>query len=197
MLKGSSLIVTLLDKSVNYSQYRRSHWKSYRRLPSYFITQKKRQWLLDRGSLTQRLIEISNNHFRVDLLKQYWGTPRLDESLALGVKPGQRALIREVVLYGNDEPWIYARTIIPAKSLMGSLRYLKHLGNKPLGALLFSDPGMKRGSIEIAQTNIKDVPIDFDAEQTVWGRRSVFYLSNCSLLVNENFLPAFDKINKI
>ena len=63
----------------------------------------------------------------------------------------ERAIIRQVQLMCADHPWIYARTVIPATSLRGKLQRLAHLGNRPLGAMLFADPGMQRGVVELAR----------------------------------------------
>ena len=150
-----------------------------------------KNWLLDRGSLTGRLLEKSGGAFRVRVLRQQWGIARRDEVRLLDINPRHRVLIREVILYGREEPWVYARSILPAKSLDHSLRYLKRIGNKPLGAVLFSDPYMQRSEIHIARLAPEQLPVVVDA--AVWGRRSVFFLRHQPLLVSEIFLPAFVK----
>jgi chorismate--pyruvate lyase len=148
-----------------------------------------KSWLLDRGSLTDRLVQASRGQFRVQVLRQHWGTCHSDESRALGTAPRHRVLIREVILQGNHQPWVYARSILPNSSLEHSLRYLKRIGSKPLGAVLFSDPHLRRGEIEIARLQPGQLPIAVN--QSVWGRRSVFYLHRQPLLVSEIFLPEF------
>jgi len=154
-------------------------WQPYpqlqHRIPSYAL----KGWLRNRGSLTERLVEKSGGEFRVEVLRQYWGRARLDEAKTLGLSPRHRVMIREVILHGNNSPWVYARSILPARSLDRSLRHLKRLGNRPLGALLFSDPHMQRGEIEVAR------------HKQGWGRRSVFYLQGQPLLVSETFLSTF------
>jgi chorismate--pyruvate lyase len=148
-----------------------------------------KNWLLDRGSLTDRLVQQSDGRFRVEIVRQQWGACRMDESRALGIMPRHRVLIREVILRGNEHPWVYARSILPASSLEHSLRYLKRLGTKPLGAVLFSDPHLQRGEIEIARLLPAQLPLTIG--QPVWGRRSVFFLYQQPLLVSEVFLPDF------
>ena len=154
-------------------------------------------WLLDPASLTLRLQCLCPGQFQVRLLSQGWGRPRLDEAQALGMKQGERAIIRQVHLLCGNQPWVYARTIIPASSMRGSLRRLAHLGTRPLGAMLFADPGMRRGRVELA--NIKSTePLFEDATRhlhrqpgNIWGRRSVFRIAHKPLLVSEIFLPEF------
>jgi chorismate lyase len=166
-------------------------WQAHQQLQHRIEPAELKSWLLDRGSLTERLIQASNGQFRVEVLRQQWGVARHDETRMLGIKSRQAALIREVILHGNNQPWIYARSVLPAKSLERSLRHLKRLGNKPLGAILFSDPHMQRSDIEIAQLHAKQLPVIVN--HPVWGRRSVFFLHHQPLLVSEIFLPSFIK----
>lgn len=153
-------------------------------------------WLHDYGSLTKQIIKNCSEQFRVHVLKQQWAIPMLNESLRLQSSPGEFALIREVILYCGSEAWVYARTIIPRKTLSGKQRHLSMLGTKPLGAILFSDPNMHRDEIEIARINrqhdiFATAMIDYDNEiNEIWGRRSIFYIGKHKpLLVNEVFLP--------
>jgi len=163
-------------------------WQAHSQLQHRVQPRALKPWLLDRGSLTERLIAISEGQFRVEVLRQQWGVAHRDEAQLLGLKPRQAALIREVILYGRQQPWVYARSILPANSLDHSLRHLKQLGNKPLGAVLFSDPTLQRGDIEIAQLKPGLLPF---IDEPVWGRRSVFFLHQQPLLVSEVFLPRF------
>ena len=106
--------------------------------------------------------------------------------------PRSMAMIREVLLYCGDTPVVYARTIIPTSSLRGALRGLALLGNKPLGAVLFSDKSMHRKPMEV--TCIKPEHkcyswMKYKGNETIWGRRSVFQLRGKELLVSEFFLP--------
>ena len=174
-------------------------WRSYTRTPAATMPTGLRSWLLDRGSLTQRLIDASDGDFRVQVLNQKMALPLLSEIKALCIPSRQRALVREVILFGHNQPWVYARSIIPVQTLTGRLRSLRTLDNRPLGALLFNDTSMQRGDIEIAcmNTNSHLQPnLPQGIEGTVWGRRSVFYLDNKPLLVSEMFLPSFKPYNK-
>lgn len=147
-----------------------------------------RRWLLDRGSLTQHLVEASRGHFRVDVVRQLWGRPSRSEARALNIDPRQRVLIREVRLLGHDQPWVFARTIIPASTLTGKQRKLNGLGCRSLGSVLFSDPTMKRGPLQVSR-------LTQSSGEITWARRSLFYLANKPLLVTEVFLPALQQVN--
>lgn len=154
---------------------------------------KLKSWLFASGSLTARLIDHCSGEFSVKIISIKRATPTPDEITALGMKPRSHALIREVYLCCDNEPLIYARTIIPVSSLRGALRGLALLGNKPLGAVLFSDKSMRRKPMEI--TSLKPgykwhIWTQDTIKKTVWGRRSVFSLKQQELLVSEFFLPA-------
>ncbi|MFT6917043.1 MAG: chorismate--pyruvate lyase [Motiliproteus sp.] len=140
--------------------------------------------MLDSGSLTARLITLSAGDFRVEVVAQGWGRPNLSEARALRIDPRLLVLVREVRLLGCGQPWVHARSLIPATTMTGRHRQLAHLGDRPLGELLFSDQGMQRGTIETAQ-----VPL-YAPGTKAWARRSVFLLDHKPLLVSEVFLPA-------
>jgi chorismate--pyruvate lyase len=119
----------------------------------------------------------------------------MSEHRALGMKQGDRAVIREVRLMCGDTPWVFARTVIPVRSLRGAQRRLIRLGSKPLGAALFADPGLRRGEVEVARMSPGEQLFaravgSATSSKAVWGRRSVFWLQGKPLLVSEIFLPA-------
>jgi chorismate lyase len=150
-------------------------------------------WIFDPASLTARLIAACKGQFRVEVLSLQCGLPRRDEARALKMSSRQLAQIRQVLLYCNDVPWVYARTIMPVSSLQGALRGLTRLGNKPLGAVLFANRTMRRSVIEVTRLTAQHpcyAALLNPGNETVWGRRSVFHLHDRPLLVSEFFLPA-------
>lgn len=152
-------------------------------------------WLLDSGSLTDRLKAACPGCFRVHVLDEGWRRPRLDEARALGLPAATVAWVRQVQLLCDESPWVFARTVIPVTTLSGPQRRLAHLGNRPLGAFLFADPGMQRGPVELAcirrgQAMYSEATSGLRKKAPqIWGRRSVFRLSDKPLLVAEIFLP--------
>jgi chorismate--pyruvate lyase len=172
-------------------------WRRMISVSDYTVPGQWRPWLSDTGSLTQRLIDACNGELTVQVLRQNLGVPRLSERRALGLPQRRQALIREVILLGGGIPWVYARSIIPLSTLTGRLRRLRQLDNRPLGALLFSEPSMCREPVEIACYTSAQMPTALAAKQsTMWGRRSVFRLHNKPLLVSEIFLPDFKPYNQ-
>ncbi|WP_461482254.1 chorismate--pyruvate lyase family protein [Porticoccus sp.] len=173
-------------------------WHCHRHAPQLIARGPLRAWLLDRGSLTGRLMRLSRGQFRVQVIQQGMGRPRLSEQRLLAMAPRQQALIREVILLGNGRPWVYARSVIPQKTLSGRLRRLRKLDNRPLGALLFSDPHLHRGPIELAQQDTRATPLPEPLQYlrgVISGRRSLFWLDGKPLLVCEMFLPEFTPYN--
>jgi chorismate--pyruvate lyase len=115
---------------------------------------------------------------------------RFSEQRALKLNTRQRALLREVTLFVNGTAWVYARTIIPLGTLKGKLRYLQHLGNRPLGEQLFVNPTMQREAMMFATVANAHLPAELKHSKPLGGRRTLFKLNNKPLLVCEIFLAA-------
>jgi len=155
-------------------------------------------FLSDRGSLTQRLRAACMGVFQVRLLGQRWAKPLPSEIRLLKLAYGHGVWTREVQLMCDDTPWVFARTLIPPGTLQGRCRRLKQLGVRPLGEVLFADPGIRRGEIHIARI-IPEHALHQAAVQglaqapaPIWGRRSVFHIDGGPLLIYELFITAFN-----
>ncbi len=154
-------------------------------IPRWRVPDEFKSWVLDEGSLTQRLKQASAGDFRVRVVFSGWGKPTLNEVKSLETGTKQRlsgvCLVREVELMCLGEVWVRARSIIPASTLSGAERQLKVLGSKPLGEFLFRARSMRRSRLEpFCQRHNSGA---------LYGRRSVFYLHEKPLLVSELFLP--------
>lgn len=153
-------------------------------------------WLRDPSSLTQRVQAACSGRFHVAVLSQAWQAPSRSEARALHLRPGVRALVRQVCLMCDDTPWVYACTVIPRGTLTGAQRRLARLHTRPLGAVLFADPTMRRGRAEVARLMHGDCLFAQAAAALsqppaeIWARRSLFFLRDKPLLVTEAFLPA-------
>lgn len=103
-------------------------------------------------------------------------------------------MVREVELLCHNQPWVYARSVFPQATLTGRLRCLKKLDARPLGALLFNDPSMRRTHFEVAALNNAELSGYFNttSDRFFWGRRSLFFIDEKPLLVSEIFLPALE-----
>jgi chorismate--pyruvate lyase len=170
-------------------------WRVATRLHHREVPESVLRWLLDPASLTRRIQSACRGRFRVEVLAQGFARPQHNEAQHLGMRAGGTGFVREVHLLCDGQPWVYARTVVPRTTLTGARRRLTRLKTRPLGAVLFADPTMKRGPVEIARLT----PCDrlypaatrhlASLPETIWGRRSVFTLGGRPLLVSEIFLP--------
>lgn len=170
-------------------------WRPARQLNRADIPERYRPWLFDTASLTERLIARCGGNFRVQLLDQRRTRPLRNEAGALGMRAGTRAVVRQVRLMCGATPWVFARTIIPPRTLARKSHRFTVLGARSLGAMLFADPSMERGETEVARLTPSDRLYHLatrdlrDKPETIWGRRSLFRLGGKPLLVCEFFLP--------
>ena len=153
-------------------------------------------WLADTGSLTQRVQAACADRFEVRLLGQRWGAALPSERHALRGGLRGRVLIREVELLCGGAPRVFARTVIPYRSLSGAARQLGRLGVRPLGAVLFAHPSTRRDKVEFARLSPADplyaaavANLPGEPPTVLWGRRTVYRYVGKPLLVNEIFLP--------
>jgi chorismate--pyruvate lyase len=170
-------------------------WRPVRQHLRHTLPHETLAWLLDPASLTRRVVAVCPGRFQVEVVCQGWRPPLLNEARLLGVSVARYAFVRQVYLLCDGQPWVFARTVIPRTTLTGHERRLAHLHTRPLGEVLFADPSMRRGEVEIARLTPGD-GLYHNAVQrlpakpaAIWGRRSLFRLSDKPLLVNEIFLP--------
>ncbi|MEQ3640486.1 MAG: chorismate lyase [Alteromonas sp.] len=158
-----------------------------------------KDWLLDTGSLTER-VQSACGEFSLQLLGQQALEPHSTE-LALLQANGQTAYqIREIVLCGDEQPWVFARSVIPQAIIEAEL---SNLGSEPLGKRLFNDKRFVRSEFQVCtlpyeqfsqhlaeQSNSQSsAQLKNDTKQKLWGRRSVFTFESHHLIVAEVFLP--------
>lgn len=151
------------------------HWlsdKEHRRVDDITLS-----WLMELGSMTQRFEQCCQ---KVTVMPYQEGFISIldsaDEKACL--PKSQRYWLREVVLCGDNIPWLLGRTLIPEEALIGENKQLVNLNTVPLGRFLFQESALQRDFIHIGQQNAH------------WLRRSRFQLSEKPLLLTEVFLPA-------
>ncbi len=157
-------------------------------------------WLSDRGSLTRSVIASCGSRFAVDLVAQGHASALPSEAALLGGGPAQATLVREVRLDCGRETWVFARTLIPMRSLCGPLHALTQLGRRPLGEVLFSDPTTRRLRVEVARISSRHRLFERATAHLrhrplqLWGRRTLFDYGGERILVNELFLPDIPRL---
>ncbi len=168
-------------------------WRPVAHYTSATLTADLRVWLTDNGSLTGQLVASGQGDFRVQRLYQGWEVPLPSERRLLALPSRQLALVREVALLLDNNSVVFARSVFPIASLVGSLAHLRRLHNKSLGAILFRHPGMRRDPFELAlMAGDSDyLPRSLQQSGAAWGRRSRFEIEGKKLMVSEVFLQAF------
>ncbi|KFZ35964.1 hypothetical protein HR45_19135 [Shewanella mangrovi] len=147
-------------------------------------------WLLSRGSLTQRLKNCCNR-FDVQLLGEQWITKNPQEWQG----DEQQLWLREVLLCLDGTPWVFARTLI-TPALLQQQQQLEQLGERPLGELLYSDNQFIAGEIDVCHIQQGSPMCELAASlqqptsAPLWGRRRHFSYQQLPLIVAEVFLPA-------
>ena len=161
-----------------------------------------RRWLLDTGSLTERLQQHCGE-FAVHKIGQGNAPLYANEQRWLPAGVNQRWQVREVLLCADHTPWVFARSVLPETLLQGELA---NLGAQPLGKRLFNDARFVRSEFELCQ--IPPAAFHFgayanaspanarqtNAPPTLWGHRSRFHLNDDYIIVAEVFLagsPAY------
>jgi chorismate--pyruvate lyase len=171
-------------------------WTRWHRPQLHALPADLRNWLIYPGSLTRQLQQHCEQTVSVKVLASRWQRPLPDEALLLNQSAAQFALQREVQLLDGDKARVYARTVIPVKTYQAMCQRFDALGNQPLGEMLFTDPSVSRGPIEVASLRpgqkLYEMAVhDLSSRpQQLWGRRSCFYLAGKVMLINEIFLPA-------
>lgn len=169
------------------------HWYTPTSLQKHQLTEYQREVLLDPGSLTKRMIYMSNNNFNVKVISNKWGLTSHHEAIALGMPSRQSVFIREVALCCHGEPFAFARSLFPVSTLRGKLGFVRRFGNKSLGQLLFTAPYAVRDSLMLCRIPGDDnvIPAQFHQHAPLWGRCSRFSVTGKPLLVCEYFLAPF------
>lgn len=152
------------------------------------------RWLCDRGSLTRR-IQQRCSQFEVRGVRSGLARIALDEAVLLGVAPSHLAWSREVFLYADGRPVVFAHSACARRHLQGAWVDIGTLGDRPLGALLFAHPLVERRPLHYRLLHSTHplyrraaVAMD-DPPDRLWARRSLFCLHDAPLLVTEVFLP--------
>lgn len=177
----------------------RLNWCQQKQCFTSKIPDEFKVWLFDDSSLTAKLTSSCEGKFRVEVLSEAREAPTPDEIQALGLRYRSHAIIRQVLLYCDETPWVYARSVIPMTTLVGPLRRLSKLGNKPLGAVLFANKQIIRSRMEITTLTEEHPSYSWTGNkggELIYGRRSVFSLFNKTVLVSEFFLPQIKKTRK-
>jgi chorismate lyase len=157
-------------------------------------------WLHDHGSLTQR-IQQRCAQFEVRNVCSCPMTAAHDETALLGLPPQQKIYTREVFLLADNHPVVFAHSVTAPRHLRDAWQSLQQLGNRPLGALLFAHPLVRRAPLHYRalkpdhQLYRRAIAMLDTPPRKLWARRSLFTMHGAPLLVTEVFLPEILLLN--
>ncbi|SHF46359.1 chorismate lyase [Vibrio gazogenes] len=147
----------------------------------YFPTPKIRQWLQEQGSLSL-LMKNYCQSLSVDVLRHDWedtGWFSAQEQNLLSSP--QRCLVRQVLLSGDNTPWVIGHTLIPQLDKSDLSNRLFRLGACSLGDFVFQSEDVQRDALQVAKVDTED--------GVLWARRSRLWMARQPMLVTELFLP--------
>lgn len=157
-------------------------------LPDHEIT----RLLRCEGSLTAALRAHSEQTFGLEVVREKV-LPLGD--FQTGPLSPTRGKVREVVLSGRDQPWVFAQTIVPVATISAH-PWVSRMGGQPLGDALFHRDDVTRSALTFAVLDdamalaqrVNELRLN-PARQSLWSRRSCFFLGSEPLLITEVFLP--------
>ena len=134
-------------------------------------------WLNEPGSITSRIKSFSD--FKLKLLRDGLGEVDANED-DLIISNYRENNIREVLLYSDEEPLIYAKSIIPLETIRLGLGVLGNLKENPLGDILFSNPEIKKEYMLFSK---------FESNKKIfYGRKGIYTVKGFPFSVCEVFL---------
>ena len=154
-----------------------SSWNTYEAIEHELTNTEIKSWLLEQGPITKRIKSIAE--FRLELIQDELSDATDDEILFLKID-SEEIRIREVILFGNENPMVFARTIIPNTTIEKGLKELGKIGNKPLGDILFEKDIFSKDDIVFASFK--------DKESLFWGRKIKYTVKDQPFSVMEVFL---------
>jgi len=159
-----------------------SSWISYHEMNDELHNKYIKSWLQEDGPITKRI--KSSDAFKLNLLMDKIDEVEDSEANFLGENLGM-IKTREVILMGNEEPKVFARSLIPLITIEKGFAKLGELGTKPLGDILFEKKIFKRTKIVFAKFR--------NDKKLYWGRKSKYIVNNHPLSVMEVFLIDADE----
>ncbi|CAI3924068.1 4-hydroxybenzoate synthetase (chorismate-pyruvate lyase) (UbiC) (PDB:1FW9) [Commensalibacter communis] len=162
-------------------------WSTYSELSTQ-LSNIEIDWLFNQGSLTKRLVELSDNQFSLEILSEKTQKLRQDECDYLNISSSSQQSVREVLLKGKEIPWVYARSIILCNNIdQNDTSILINIGTNPLGSILFEKDQFDRSVIEVTKYPANLLSFEH-SDNDLWARRSKFNSDTHIVLVQEIFL---------
>lgn len=165
---------------------------------SPLFTRQQSYWLFRPHALTTGLRRVGALDLQV--VREYAGGLRPDESWMLGLPPRHPIWVREIIMSLDGVPSVFARSFTPLRASHGTWQGIRRLRTRPLADMLYHDSQVTRSRFAVQrlkpwQTLYDSVRLrlkdDCPAPHQMLVRCSVFWRDKQPLLVSECFLPDF------
>ena len=156
------------------------------------------QWARNKKSLTKRIkktanlkIElITNNNKNKNLL--------LSEKFFFPLYSSEAIYLREVIIFANGLPIMYARTTLPRKYLRSYWSNIKKLNDNSLSDVVYEKPSIKRSNFSYLPLSLNNKiykkinSFGFKNKNLIIGRQSNFEYKKKNILLTEYFFEAIN-----
>tara|TARA_B100001175_G_scaffold280899_1_gene258963 strand:+ start:244 stop:765 length:522 start_codon:yes stop_codon:yes gene_type:complete len=160
------------------------------------IENRLKYWLLDVKSLSYRISNIAK--LEIIPVKERKNRVFSNEKKVFGYKKSEDLYLREVLIYADKVPIMYARTILPIIHLRGFWRNIKKLKNKPLADIVFKKK-ILRSNFKFRKPSYNDEfskrirRFSLKKTKILAIRESTFRNKNEKVLLTEVFFNNFDQ----
>ena len=140
-----------------------------------------KKWLFASGSLTRQLTDLAGGIFKVQPINESFKRLTFIDAKWMKMPHHHTSWVREAYLYGcENQPWVKAKSIFPILSVQKKARIFQYIGKKPIGFYLFqrTNPICERRVLLL---------------EDGWTRQSCYTWHGCKFIVQETFLPEFEK----
>lgn len=138
------------------------------------------------------LLKACYQTVRLECVNEGWARPAPDEAKALS-QAEEEAWVRSIVIYGDEVPCTFGRSVIPLATYTHFKDIFETLGSRFIGeSFLHQSPGFERSAFEYRLCHLGDpqYPTHISGlEGPLWLRRSQFDCQGYPLLLTEGILP--------
>jgi chorismate--pyruvate lyase len=163
------------------------------------IDGKLKYWLLDMKSLSYRIRNIAK--LEIIPVEIRGSNIFVNEKKIFGNIKSEHLYLREVLIYADKLPIMYARTILPSNYLRGFWHKIKNLNNKPLADIVFERRMIIRSRFKFKKPSINDnfskriKMFDLKNTKILATRQSTFKNKNEKVLLTEVFFNNFKQFD--
>lgn len=181
IVRASSVLLNskMNDSAFDYLKIlRQTQWQSPDEFPH--LNRHASQWLTEQGSLSHKLAEHCQ-HFSVEVVRNEASPLHTMSQEEMELLDHEPCWLREVVLSGDNQPWVIGRTLMSLESMDRSQYDISQQGTVPIGVTIFSSADTSRDALQVAQIATP--------EGDLFARRSRLWVKGHPILVAELFLP--------